>query len=48
MEIRAAAAWGQDMIAEALGCDPKTLRKNFSRVMAGGTLMIEGLCLESC
>ncbi|MEH6834819.1 hypothetical protein [Falsihalocynthiibacter arcticus] len=44
--VRAAAGWSQDMIAEALGCDPKTLRKNFSRELSGGQLMIEGLCLD--
>lgn len=44
--VRAAAGWSQDMIAEALGCDPKTLRKNFSRELQAGHLMIEGMLLD--
>ena len=34
------------MIAEALGCEPKTLRKNFSRELSQGALLIDGLCLD--
>lgn len=44
--VRAAAGWSQDMIAEALGCDPKTLRKNFSRELQAGHLIIEGMMLD--
>ncbi|MFG6514430.1 hypothetical protein ACGYKD_11545 [Sulfitobacter sp. TB366] len=44
--VRAAANWSQKMIAEALGCDEKTLRKNFSRELSGGQLFIEGMCLD--
>lgn len=44
--VRAAAGWSQDMIAEALGCDPKTLRKNFSRELSAGHLLVEGMCLD--
>jgi len=44
--VRAAAGWNQDLIAEALGCDPKTLRKNFSRELSQGALLIDGLCLD--
>lgn len=34
------------MIAEALGCDEKTLRKYFSRELSSGQLFIEGMCLD--
>lgn len=44
--VRAAAGWTQENIASALGCDPKTLRANFSRELHGGALIIEGLCLD--
>ncbi|PIL20422.1 hypothetical protein P775_09795 [Puniceibacterium antarcticum] len=44
--VRAAANWSQERIAEALGCDPKTLRANFSRELSGGALIVEGLCLD--
>lgn len=44
--VRAAAGWSQERIAEALGCDPKTLRKNFSRELEAGHLLIDGLCLD--
>tara|TARA_R110002020_G_scaffold161293_1_gene346351 strand:+ start:584 stop:1078 length:495 start_codon:yes stop_codon:yes gene_type:complete len=44
--VRAAAGWRQSAIAEALGCDEKTLRKYFSRELSGGALMIDGLCLD--
>ncbi|OWU77609.1 helix-turn-helix transcriptional regulator [Marinibacterium profundimaris] len=44
--VRAAAGWTQAAIAEALGCDEKTLRKYFSRELSGGALMMEGICLD--
>ncbi len=34
------------MIAEAMGCDPKTLRLHFSRELSHGALIVEGLCLD--
>lgn len=44
--VRAAAGWTQDAIADDMGIDPKTLRKNFSRELHGGALMIEGQLLD--
>ncbi|MBR9764134.1 MAG: hypothetical protein GYB53_11570 [Rhodobacteraceae bacterium] len=44
--VRAAAGWSQAMIAQALGCDEKTLRKYFSRELSGGQLIVEGMCLD--
>ncbi|MEN9062857.1 MULTISPECIES: hypothetical protein [Ponticoccus] len=44
--VRAAANWSHKAIAEAIGCDEKTLRKHFSRELHGGALILEGLCLD--
>jgi lambda repressor-like predicted transcriptional regulator len=41
-----AAGWTQVRIAGYLGCDEKTLRKNFSRELAAGSDMIEGQAIE--
>ena len=34
------------MIAHAIGCDEKTLRKHFSRELHDGSLIVEGICLD--
>ena len=44
--VRAAAGWSQEAIAADMGIDPKTLRKNFSRELHAGALMIEGQQLD--
>lgn len=44
--VRAAAGWSHGAIADALGCDEKTLRKHFSRELSGGALIVEGMCLD--
>lgn len=44
--VRAASGWSQARIAEALGCDEKTLRKYFSRELSGGAMIVEGMCLD--
>lgn len=44
--LRAAAGWTQDAIAADMGIDPKTLRKNFSRELELGALIIEGQRLD--
>ncbi|MDX0218588.1 hypothetical protein GOC40_11360 [Sinorhizobium meliloti] len=41
-----AAGWTQARIARYLGCDEKTLRKNFSRELQDGVDVIEGMALE--
>ncbi len=41
-----AAGWTQARIAGYLGCDEKTLRKNFSRELQDGADVIEGMALE--
>lgn len=41
-----AAGWTQSRIARYLGCDEKTLRKNFSRELHDGADIIEGMALE--
>lgn len=41
-----AAGWIQERIARYIGCDVKTLRKNFSRELESGVDMIEGMALE--
>jgi hypothetical protein len=41
-----AAGWTQARIANYLGCDEKTLRKNFSRELQDGADLIEGMALE--
>ncbi len=37
----AGAGWSQQRIARHLGCDPKTLRKTFSRELAGAVDQVE-------
>lgn len=44
--VRAAMGWSQAAIASEIGCDEKTLRKYFSRELAGGRLIVEGMCLD--
>lgn len=44
--VRAAAGWTQEHIAFDMGIDPKTLRKNFSRELQLGAVMIEGQQLD--
>ncbi|MEQ8292497.1 MAG: hypothetical protein RIA08_09840 [Roseovarius sp.] len=44
--VRAAAGWTHGMIATAIGCDEKTLRKHFSRELKEGALIVEGDCLD--
>lgn len=39
--------WTQDRIAGYIGCDPKTLRKNFSRELSDGADLVEGMALEA-
>ena len=41
-----AAGWTQARIARYIGCDEKTLRKNFSRELEDGADFIEGMALE--
>ena len=41
-----AAGWTQPRIASYIGCDEKTLRKNFSRELNEGADQIEGMALE--
>ena len=41
-----AAGWKQTRIARYIGCDEKTLRKNFSRELEDGSDFIEGMALE--
>jgi hypothetical protein len=41
-----AAGWNQARIAGYMGCDEKTLRKNFSRELRDGLDLIEGMALE--
>ncbi|MBO9099989.1 MULTISPECIES: helix-turn-helix domain-containing protein [unclassified Rhizobium] len=41
-----AAGWTQGRIARYIGCDEKTLRKNFSRELEQGLDIIEGMALE--
>lgn len=38
---RVAQGWKQEDIAAALGCDEKTLRKNFSRELSEGARIVE-------
>ena len=42
----AAAKWTQERIARYLGCDPKTLRKHFSRELDQAADLIEGKAIE--
>lgn len=44
--LLAAASWTHERIARYLGCDPKTLRKYFSRELEEGADRIEGMALE--
>lgn len=41
-----AANWSEDQIATFMQCDPKTLRKHFSRELAHGALFLEGIALQ--
>jgi hypothetical protein len=41
-----AAGWSEDQVATFLRCDPKTLRKHFSRELAHGALFLEGIALQ--
>lgn len=44
--VRAAKGWSQKRIATAMGIDEKTLRKNFSRELQEGLLIVEGEMLD--
>lgn len=44
--VRAARGWSQKRIAEEMGVDEKTLRKNFSRELHSGLLIVEGMMLD--
>jgi len=44
--VRAADGWSHENIADEIGCDPKTLRKYFSRELRNGVLIVEGMCLD--
>jgi len=44
--VRAARGWSHERIAEDMGIDPKTLRKNFSRELVSGATMVEGMTLD--
>jgi len=46
VSVRSAASWSHDRIAEEIGCDAKTLRKYFSRELAFGSVIIEGMALD--
>lgn len=37
----------QDEIARFMGCDPKTLRKNFSRELDHGQALLEGIAMQA-
>lgn len=41
-----AAGWSHTRIARFIGCDAKTLRKNFSRELEAGADLIEGQALQ--
>lgn len=43
---RVAMGWTQKRIAAAIGCDEKTLRKNFSRELEHGRDIIEGMAID--
>lgn len=42
----AAAGWNQEQIGAYMQCDPKTLRKYFSRELNHGGLFLEGMALQ--
>jgi hypothetical protein len=44
--LLAAKNWSQERIARYLGCDPKTLRKHFSRELEQGADLIEAMALQ--
>lgn len=44
--ILRAAGWTQERIARRLGCDPKTLRKHFSRELAEAADIVEAMALQ--
>lgn len=41
-----AAGWSEEQVAIFMQCDPKTLRKHFSRELAHGALFLEGIALQ--
>lgn len=41
-----AANWTQEQIATFIGCDVKTLRKNFSRELDHGALFLDGMAMQ--
>jgi hypothetical protein len=45
--VLGAAGWVQNRIARHIGCDPKTLRKHFSRELDRATDMIEAAALAT-
>jgi len=45
--VLSAAGWVQNRIARHIGCDPKTLRKHFSRELDRATDMIEAAALTT-
>jgi lambda repressor-like predicted transcriptional regulator len=44
--ILRAAGWTQERIARRVGCDPKTLRKHFSRELAEAADIVEAAALQ--
>lgn len=40
------SGWTEADIAGFMGCDPKTLRKHFSRELDSGALFLEGMALQ--
>lgn len=46
VSVRVAAGWTQESIADAIGCDTKTLRKHFSLELKEGAMIVEGLQLD--
>ncbi|MEO8531293.1 MAG: hypothetical protein ABI459_08715 [Deltaproteobacteria bacterium] len=46
VSVRAAAGWSQERIAQDMGIDVKTLRKNFSLEMELGATIVDGVILD--
>lgn len=46
VSVRAAADWSQERIAQDMGIDVKTLRKNFSLELEMGATFVEGVMLD--
>jgi hypothetical protein len=46
VEVRSAAGWSQEAIAEDMGIDADTLRKHFSVELRLGRLKVEGMLLD--